>query len=262
MKKFNSSLWRSTILGAGLLLSGSCRKAIDYIKDHKNGDADCTACNIQQISVLSSDELGPYTVTYTFHYNAAGNPVTVSNTAVGTGNPNAVFKYDNFGRLREMIRPYVNQFFETWTKYAYNFKGQIIRDTQYVFGTYIDSVPVPFPNMQYMVTQFSYDLQDRIIGRVDSLFGNGTSMAGNSTVFQYNSDGNLIGQGNVYDTQLSFLRTNKIWMFLAGNYSVNNNFLALEYNAYKLPLLFSGSYNTMVPVVSQEGQFRITYACN
>lgn len=61
-------------------------------------------------------------------------------------------------------------------------------------------------------------------------------------MFQYDANGNLMGQGNVYDTQLSFLRTNKIWMFLACNYSINNNFQASAYNTSKLPLLFACNY--------------------
>jgi hypothetical protein len=261
MEKNTSSLMAGMILCGASLMSGGCQKAIDYIKDHENGQVDCKACNIQQISVLSTDELGAYTVTYAFNYNTAGDPLTVKNTAVATGNPNAVFKYDKYGRMKELIRPYENQNFETWVKYTYNIKGQIIRDTQYNFGTYIDSVPVPFPNITYGVSQFSYDMRDRIIGRVDSFFFDGNS-AETSTVFQYDANGNLIGQGNVYDTQLSFLRTNRIWMFLACNYSINNNFQALRYNANRLPLLFSGSYNSMPLIVSQAGQFKIIYACN
>lgn len=260
MKKNTNSLMAGMLLGAATLMSGSCRKAIDYIKDHKNGDADCTACNIQQINVLTTDELGQFTVTYTFNYNIAGDPVTVKNTQVGTGNPNAVFKYDKNGRMKELIRPYENQNFETWLKYTYNTKGQIIRDTQYNFGTYIDSVPIPFPNITYGVSQFSYDMQDRVIGRVDSFFF-GSIRAGTSTIFQYNSDGNLIGQGKVYDTKLSFLRTNKIWMFLSNNYSVNNDFQATAYNAHGLPLIFQGSYETIFPIVSLDGQFEVKYAC-
>jgi hypothetical protein len=262
-KMRNSTTRFATVLFlAAAVSSGSCRKALDYIHGRENGDVDCKACNIQQVDVFFTDELGPYTVTYSFNYNASGDPVTVKNTAVGTGNPNAVFKYDKYGRMTELIRPYENQNFETWTKYAYNSNGQIIRDTQYIFGTYIDSIPAPFPNMtSYTVTQFSYDLQDRVIGRVDSFFSTNLT-AGNSTAFQYNTDGNLIRQGITYDTHLSLLRTNAIWMFLGCNYSVNNGFQAAAYNAHGLPLQFQGDYQTIFPVVSQAGKFGVKYGCN
>jgi len=234
-----------------------CKKAVEAFED---GLVDCRACNIQQISVASMDELGTDTVVYRFSYNAAGDPVTVKNTAVSTGNPNVVFRYDRSGRLLEMIRPYENGSYETWTKYFYNTRGQIVRDTQYIFGSYVDSVPVGFLQYGYWTHHFMYDMFDRVVGRIDSAF-----FSGNLYVtpwnFQYDAAGNLVAPGVVYDTDLNFLRTNRVWMFVCNNYSVNNGFQATAYNAHKLPLSFNGVYETMGPVVTASGKFQIKYGC-
>lgn len=263
---------RNPALPAGLmilafitLLSPSCRKGIDFIKDPKNGQVDCKACNIKQVTVFYTTEIASYTVVYTFTYNAAGDPLTVKNTAVGTGNPNAVFKYDRHGRMVEMIRPYEGDAnsYETWTKYTYNNRNQIIRDTQYVFGDYLDSVPSPNAEIYgYTVGLFKYDALERIIERTDSVFFPGLKSWANIYTFQYDANGNLIRPGAVYDSHLSILRTNKIWMFVGSDYSVNNAFQASVYNNHSLPVNFQGNYHTIFPVVSLDGAFEVEYWCN
>jgi hypothetical protein len=233
-----------------------CRKGVDAFG---HGLVDCNDCNIQQITVVHTDELGKDTVVYSFTYNAAGDPVTVKNTAVATGNPNAVFKYDRRGKLAEMVRPYDNTSYETWTKYFYDSRGQIVRDTQYIFGTYIDSVPGADLKQGYWIHHFGYDAYGRVISRIDSSFFGSVSVTGHS--FQYDARGNLVVSGAVYDTDVNFLRTNKIWMFVCNNYSVNNAFLATAYNGHKLPLSFDGVYPTMAPVVTETGKYKMVYKC-
>jgi len=242
-------------------LSSSCRKAIDYYKEYHQ--VDYKACQISRINVHLTDEQGTATVIYTFSYNTAGDPVAVKNTAVGTGNPNTLLKYDNQRRLKEMIRPYDNGRFETWTKYFYNGGGQIVRDTQYIFGTYSDSTPVAHPETDgYWVSQFNYDTLGRVIARTDSVWGPGPSKYGTTSSFQYDANGNLVTQGVTYDSHLNLLRTNKIWMFLCNNYSLNNGFQASAYNNHDLPLSFPGGYGTMGPVVSLNGKFDVDYLCS
>ena len=239
-------------------LSCSCRKTVDYYKDHHQ--VDNKTCRISQIIV---HEQASTAVVYTFTYNSAGDPVTVKNTAVGTGNPNAVFKYDRQGKLKEMIRPCEDGHFETWTKYFYNSGSQIIRDTQYVFGTYIDSIPVAHPDKNgYWVSWFRYDTLGRIIARTDSVFGPGPSTYGTLYSFRYDVNGNLVTQGVTYDSHENLLRTNKIWMFLSNNSSLANVFHASAYNTNDLPLSFPGSYAIMGPVVCLSGQFDVEYTCS
>ncbi|HEY8970374.1 MAG TPA: hypothetical protein VIM64_14820, partial [Puia sp.] len=170
------------MVSAIALLSASCHKEVDYYKDGDSQKAvdsykgyqqkNYKPCQISQITVHVTDGQEPASVIYTFSYNAAGDPIAVKNTAVGTGNPNAVFKYNNQGKIKEMIRPYDNGTFETWTKYVYNNDGQIVRDTQYTFGDYVDSIPVAHPERDgYWVSEFSYDTQGRVMTRTDSVFG-------------------------------------------------------------------------------------------
>jgi len=255
------------------LLSASCQKEVDF---KKSADPDMTVdsykgykqknnkpCQISQITVHQTDGLQPASVIYTFSYNAAGDPVTVKNTAVGTGIPNALFKYNNQGKLKEMIRPYDNGTFETWTKYIYNNGGQIIRDTQYTFGNYVDSTPVAHPERDgYWVSQFSYDTQGRVMTRADSFFGPNGSNYSTTYNFQYDTKGNMVVPGVTYDSHQSLLRTNKIWMFVCNNFSQNNGIQATAYNKNDLPLSFPGTYGTMGPVISLSGNFDVVYACS
>ena len=68
-----------------------------------------------------------------------------------------------------------------------------------------------------------------------------------------------------YDTKIHLRRTNKMWMFIDRNYSVNNPFTAASYNSYGLPLMFDGRQYlqgliTLVPFIS--GNTAVTYNCN
>jgi hypothetical protein len=260
MRKISTSVAIPMVLTIALL-STSCRKAVDYYKEYHQVDE--KICNISRITVQAADEEGTSTIVYTFSYNSAGYPVTVKNTAVGTGNPNTVLKYDKQARLSEMIRPYDNGSFETWTKYVYNNGGQIIRDTQYSFGTYADSIPIAHPETYgFWVSQFSYDTLGRVIARTDSVFGSGPSNFSTNYNFQYDANGNLVTRGVTYDSHLSLLRTNKIWMFLCNNYSLSNGFKATAYNTHDLPLSFPGSYGVMGPIVPLDGTFNVEYLCS
>jgi len=261
------------MVSAIALFSASCRKEVDYYKtaDSKkavdsykgNQQKNYKPCQISQITVHVTDGQAPASVIYTFNYNAAGDPVTVKNTAVGTGNPNTVFKYNRQGKLREMIRPFDNGTFETWTKYIYDNGGRIIRDTQYSFGTYNDSIPTAQPERYgYWVSQFSYDTLARIMTRTDSVFGPGQARYGTTYNFHYDANGNQVAQGTMYDAHLSLLRTNKIWLFVCNNYSLSNGFQATAYNKSDLPLSFPGTYGTMGPVVPLNGKFDVVYACS
>jgi len=234
-----------------------CRKVIEKFE---SGEVDCRACNIRQITVVSSDELGKDTDVYVFRYSAAGNPLTVKHDRVGTGYPNVVFKYDVQGRLSEMVRPYAvpNPMYETWTKYYYDSRGRIVRDTQWVFGNYIDSVPIRQSN-SYWTHHFAYDVHGRVISRVDSAFFGGSPYGSEST-FQYDARGNLVRPGVVYDSRASYLRTNGVWMFVCNDYSVNNGFQATAYNAYGLPLRF-GASDQLPWIMGVSGAFEVRYLC-
>ena len=61
--------------------------------------------------------------------------------------------------------------------------------------------------------------------------------------YQYDERGNLInpfpsGDPVTYDDKISFRRTNKIWMLIERNYSLNNVTGVSNYNEHSLPLSF------------------------
>ena len=130
-------------IAVGVLATG-CKKLYDYIYSH--GDGDYKACNIKRIDAIYYPPFKgspPDTTTYKFTYNALGNPVSVINNHVGTGNGNYFFTYDKYNRLREFLSAYSNGGYEQWQRYGYSNKGQIVRDTSYIFGVISGGAPVP-----------------------------------------------------------------------------------------------------------------------
>ena len=253
----------STAVVASFLLASGCVKNLPVFKKlAKDGQTDCKACSILQVTSYNSETLGVDSATYTFTYNAAGDPVIMRTSHVNTGNPNAVFRYDRRGQLVELVEPYENQAYESWYKFVYNDRGQIIRDTQRIFGQYIDSVPIPWVAEGYILHQFTYDAFNRIVVEdLSSYTPAGGFSGGFDNTYEYDSNGDLIQQGVQYDSHLSLLRTNKIWMFLARNYSINNGFTATAYNAHDLPLTFQLLPSVMPRVVPINGFFNVKYGC-
>jgi len=255
-----TSAVKPVMLAAMFFLLVSCQKTIDILRSPQNGLTDYRACNIKQITVVAPFNDTTFSTVYTFTYDAVGNPLTVKNTDVGTGNPNVVFKYDKYGRMTEMIRPYGNNIgFETWTKFFYNNRDQIVRDTQYIFGNYVDSVAVALPENSYWVHRYEYDALNRISILTDTFYSpSHVFLEALNSNYQYNSRGNL-GEG--FDNYLSILRTNRTWMFLSANYSINNDFTATAYNEHGLPLSFDAGYQLMQWVIEAGGTWHVEYDC-
>lgn len=241
---------------ASSVIPTGCQKDAGLLKH-----LECAGCNIEQITVDYSTKLDTSAVSYVFTYNADGDPVDIKNSYVTTGNPNSVFHYDKHGRLIEFIRPYSNQNFETWTRYVYNNKGQAIRDTQYSFGTYVDSVPVPHYPTSPWIHEYSYDALNRIIAvkSIDYLYTLSSPPYISIDSFKYGADGNLV-TGAQYDNHPSILLTNRIWPFLCRNYSVNNGFPVTTYNRSGFPLTFEG-WQDLMPLVSYSGTCTVKYSC-
>ena len=225
----------------GFLTSG-CRKLYDYIQTH--GDGDYKACNIKKLQVLYYPPFaGAKTDTFNFQftYNALGNPVSVINDHVGTGNGNFFFKYDKYNRLREFTSLYTNGY-ETWHRYGCNDKGQVVRDTMHIFGALVNGAPVPSDFYYYF--DFAYDSKNRISTETVASYIRENLSFIDKKVYTYDAKGNLVTNGvNVYDDKLSIYRTNSIWMFILRDYSVNNRFIATKYNEFGLPLVFNSKLN-------------------
>ncbi|HYF30576.1 MAG TPA: hypothetical protein VD993_05625 [Chitinophagaceae bacterium] len=210
-----------------ILIFSSCEKVIEYLGE--NPTADLKYCNITKFTENSGPS-GARTAVFT--YNVWGNPVKVTVTDVGTGNPNRVFKYDAQQRLKEYRGEYLNGNYEYWYRYAYDpASNRIISDTVYIFGPI---APEPTTFFDRRVTHYTYDAQGRIMqtSTVSSVFP-GPPVVAN---YSYDAMGNLIRPGITYDNKINLHRTNRVWMFLDRDYSVNNPLTADSYNNNALPL--------------------------
>lgn len=254
-----AGLWVTALL-LTVLLAG-CQKAVLYWSIG-NADVDDKTCRINQIT-SSSGASKEYIIHYTFSYNKLGDPVSVVNDQVSTGNPNLLFVYDKYNRLVQFIRPYVNGSFESWEKYGYNNRGQIVRDTSYVLG----NISADGPMDSYYITyaDLLYDARNRVCKQIDSTFREGKFLFVDSFQYAYDDHGNrqLPGIQLAYDNKLNIHRTNKIWMFICRDYSVNNPFTATAYNEHCLPLIFSNnSYSNLGIMVPTGNHIEVDYNCN
>lgn len=228
----------------------SCIKAPDPFNP---GDADnvYNGCRIKQI--VTAGQYASFTRIFT--YNSDNDPLSETGTLGlvhgGTGNPDLTFKYDNRHRLIEFAGLYANGYYEYLHHYTYQ-GNRILIDTVSIFGLY--GGPLPPPG-QVAYGYLRYDKLNRVVQ--DSFFtpGPNSSLVIN---YVYDANGNLVTD-NAYDNKLNPRRTNKIWMFIDRNYSVNNPVAASAYNSSGLPLhlnlfgvfLFSG----------YGGSTDITYEC-
>jgi len=230
MKKANFCL-PLLFLAAILISAGSCKKIEREIL--KDPCADFKFCNIKSYTFPGfSTTYSPNTASFT--YDAFGNPLTVTNTEVVTGAPNLIFKYDAAHRLSEFIRPYANGTFETWSKYVYDASGKIATDTTYVFGQVTPAGPADY--WEARLTTYTYDATCRIL-KTSSLVieGENTGTLPFVQTYAYDASGNLIRPGITYDNKVNIHRSNKIFMFVDRDYSMNNPFTATSYNAYSFP---------------------------
>jgi len=246
----------------------SCQKADEHLSDdaskpdhlkssyleHKP-NAEANECKITQINYT----VGSRNDVLQFTYNSSGDPISITRALGGhTGYPNFIFKYDDKDRMSELIGTYDNNnVAEYWHKYFYNNKNQIMLDSAYIFPTIRNG----FPENSYFqqATYYTYDNKDRIIEDSTS-FSNSIS----PTVHSYTYDENGNKKGNLYDDQININRTNKIWMFLNRDYSVNNPFKGDSYNTMGLPSSFNlattqSSYSFLATSFQKA---QISYECN
>lgn len=215
-----------------LLCATSCKKLKEAIL--KDPCSDIRFCNVSYFyypgySPGETPNLAKFT------YDAYGNPLTVKNSYVSTGYPDLVFRYDGFHRLQEFFRPYANGHFETWSKYFYDASGRIAFDTTYVFGSNVPHWP-PADYVQARRTTYKYDNTCRIIQTSTKGIGgpeDGFPAIVNS--YSYDAAGNRVGSAVLYDHKVNIHRTNKVFMFVDRDYSMNNPFSAATYNGYLLP---------------------------
>lgn len=193
-------------------------------------------CRIEQLILKSPGEKDKSGI---FTYDAAGNPISYEPLVYGTGSLKYEFRYDNGGRLTDYIAYSPVAFpltCEFWVRYGYE-NNRIVRDSVYYHTNYGPALVSFAKHIGF--TQYEYDSEERIQRVIYKQYFNGTpnGVVGNYK-FDYNEAGNLVMPGAVYDGKASIYRTNKLWMFLSRNYSVNNPRPALSYNSKGLPVAF------------------------
>ena len=242
-----------------LFFSAGCTKNLDY------GSSDCRDCNIKNITWYQeyNGKLED-SIHYSFSYNILGNPVSIINDHVNTGNSLYYFFYDSHGRLSELIKSYSNGLYGTgpydvWDRYGYNSKNEIILDTVYGFGSIIGGKPQPSDRYGYI--SYTYDTKRRISHEHGDFYIVGHYAYTLDYDYNYDAAGNLI-TGAVYDNKLNLYRTNSVWMFLARDYSVNNPFTATQYNDHYLPLRFSTNSFRLIPWAGAMNSYlKVEYWC-
>lgn len=233
-------------IGVSLLQVQSCIKPPrDF--DPRDGNNVYTACRIKSMGGA------PWV------YNENNDPVSSVHTNAGTGSPNIFFKYDNKGRLMEYTGLDDNGSYEFMHRYTYH-QQRIVIDTMYIFGQYGVPNSALFKRIYYP----RYDNLNRIAQDSLVYYSTANGPAANSVIidYPYHQDGNLFN-GYTYDNKLNFHRTNKIWMFIDREYSLNNPVPALTYNSAGLPLTFSSKnlFDFNFTYFSVGGAITISYDC-
>lgn len=204
----------------------------------ENGIPSIAQCQIKKIIVKTDSQKDK---TGTFSYNQYGDPVEYI-PEKHTGNSlRYEFRYDNERRLTDYIGYYPTNGsgtrFDFWTKFYYDELSRVVRDSIYYYGNYGRSLTDHANYIGY--TLYEYDRQGRISRTVYRQIQNGSNNGVISDIkYSYNDKGNLAGPGSTYDDKVSIYRTNRIWMFLNRNYSVNNPINARGYSAKGLPTSF------------------------
>ena len=195
-----------------------------------------------------------------FYYNNKGNPVRIS-SPTGMYPPDIYFYYDEKDRLTDYFGSFPNDMYFWWYHYNYDNKGRVIADTLNGFGAIIDGKPVPHDEFKWH-SVYEYDPFDRIKKVTMTEF---TSTGKYIDSFAYNSAGNLVFprdyQFEAHDNKVSFLRTNKVWMFLSRNYSRNNLARAEAYNSAGLPVRFNSPVIMRLTHSFQVNRTSIEYRC-
>jgi len=278
---------KNKLKNAALLLSLSlvlfitgCQKLIDYIKKPGGGKDYSDICKVKTVN----SDGGIWDADYVFNYNKRGDLVSVITSMPTDGNPNVFIFYDKKQRPTQVIYPFrtdpttpgnVNG----WQTFGYNSAGQIVRDTIYTFGSIGDNgLPDPSSAIIKTVATIQYDAYDRVVGSKDSVYYYGAFSNTDLYAYKYDANGNLVYTARqyrsnqfggtvtndtfrvmvAYDNKINIRQTNKLWMYLDKNYSMNNALTGATYNTYGLPLVFSAqqyslSANGLLPFLTGTG---------
>lgn len=222
-------------IAAALIFMPACKKVRDYIAH--NPPLEVKLCSIEKIKLDVFGEKNELAV----NYNEQEDPVSVLHTKQNVfSNVDQRFRYDKQNRLTDYITNFSgNTGVLQWHTYTYKNKNTVI-DTVYNYeGKITDDLP-PYSATDFRVWVYELDVWGRIIKSIEY---NQTSPEPAVVNYVYNMQGNLLKQGAEYDNKVNIYRTNKVWMFIAKDYSMNNALSTADetikikdYNAAGLPL--------------------------
>jgi hypothetical protein len=234
MKKYTPpAAW--TVILSGLLFVFACNKS-----GRPPYPANAAGlCPIKE--VIFSTSLGMDTIT--FLYDGLGRPVNTTATIVEDGIPRYQFRYDGQGRLKDYIGVVRGYSADSWTRYTYSADNRTIWDTTYTVVPEDTSWP---PNLHYgsMFTHVKkYDREGRVIQIITPIIPPivypDTIITETIQNITYDSRGDV--EGFVYDDKINYHQTNKVWMQINDQYSVNNPLGTGKYiyDRYGLPVQFA-----------------------
>lgn len=246
-----------TLISVTLLsVFSSCKKITDYILQHP--DRIVKHCNIEQITFPNlpinysvEDESYPYFMdTLTITYDKNDNPTEMHYTSSPERvsyfdwGLDRIFKYDSKNRLSVFIDgtggpprngkiSYMNLYYYTYQTdkivYERMFQYQTVAVSELMTEPWLKELEKTYPSFEYRFDDFG-----RLIQSTQLLEAYPEHQL--VTHYQYDSRGNLIKPGVTYSNKINIYQTNKVWMFLARDYSKNaQEEESITYNAYGLP---------------------------
>ncbi|MFT3747687.1 MAG: hypothetical protein QM768_05195 [Agriterribacter sp.] len=280
MKKITFWLIVLTSILSASTFSG-CKKVWDYVKQHPDGTA--SNCSIERVTFsffpeysLPSEGDKPLNDTLNITYNTEGNPVSMKYTSsrypeidpVDVFSSDHLLRYDSKNRLVVFLQNVSDNVRSDWAvcilwhKYTY-VNNNLITDSIFPYGSgnYLVSDRPEGGVAPYTIVEITLDNYGRII---KTSTWNTKDPARVEKAYTYDASGNLVKPGVTYSNKTNIKQTNKVWMFLAGDYSVNAPAgEALAYNSNNLPVL----YRKRVPFFAEpyltpdDSQAKIYYNC-
>lgn len=221
-----------------LLLCISCKKSVELAAATEEQSGTETLSTFSSSSGLRIKTIAGWSsydsTIATFSYNASGNPDSIIFSASPYyGRYNMHFRYDSLNRITDYYTVYSGSLFYEWYRYQYDSSGRPTHDTLYRYGVITAGGPAS-PTYKLLVNN-AYDSLHRVTSTTTTMLPAGTPVV---EPYPYNANGNLVRSylPNVFDTATSLVSIHPVWQLVAKDYSINNQFVAEEYNDAGLPV--------------------------
>ena len=280
MKPFCSL--RSWIAVSSLFfLLPACRKAAEILK--VDPDAVGQFCRIDTFTFGNPALPSEQTMV---SYNPAGDPVAILPNPVSSDPVfNAIyFRYDRFGRLRDVIFVYPGgtniAAIDIWERFSYPRPGLVIDSFLNYDGPGLPLGPSftlpdnPPPYVTATIKGYEQDKQGRTVKRWEA-FPNfvGPPQPVDTVTVVYDHKGNQIRPGIGYDDKINIYRTNKVWQLLFQDYSTNNPVIfstefpisvITAYNRWGLPKDYMDNEGEHIGDIFfyEYGSIQVSYSCD